>query len=398
MESAFRRPSMPWREVSIMDERREFVRLAMLEGANRRELCRRFGIHPDTGYKWLGRWTADEGLADRSRRPHSSPGRTEAATEERIVALRDARPAWGARKIASRLADKGMACPAISTVHQVLRRHGRVAKPLGGAAATRRFEMAAPNLLWQMDFKGWVRLADETRCHPLTVVDDHSRYDLCLEACANERGDTVRGRLEHTFRRYGLPNAFFVDNGTPWGDPSGERWTRFSVWLLKLGIDLIHSRPYHPQSRGKNERFHRTLQAEVFALHRLRDLADAQRAFDAWREVYNFERPHEALGQQVPASRYRPSTRAMPDRLPTVEYDAHEIVRTVSTTKHYVSFKGRLWKVPQAFGGERLAIRPLTIDGRYGAFFGAHKVANIDLTNPECVGDVSEQMSVMSPD
>lgn len=389
---------MPWREVSMMDERGEFVRLAMQEGANRRELCRRFGIHPDTGYKWLGRWTADEGLGDRSRRPHSSPARTEAALEERIVAVRDAHPAWGARKIASCLARAGIGSPAISTVHAVLRRHGRVIAPGGGGAASQRFEMAAPNLLWQMDFKGWVRLADETRCHPLTVVDDHSRYDLCLEACGDERGDTVRGRLERTFRRYGLPEAFFLDNGTPWGDPSGERWTRFSVWLLKLGIAVIHSRPYHPQSRGKNERFHRTLKAEIFALRRLRDLAEAQRVFDAWREVYNFERPHEALGQKVPASRYRPSARSMPDRLPTVVYDAHEIVRLVPATKAYVSFKGRLWKVPQAFCGERLAIRPMTTDGQFGVFFGANQVANIDLTNKKCVGHVSEQVSVMSPD
>src|SRR5260221_55599 len=225
---------MPWREVSVMEQRREFVRLAMQEGANRRELCRRFGIHPDTGYKWLSRWQADQDLADRSR------------------------------------------------------------------------------------------------------------YALCLQACADQRGDTVRSRLELTFRRYGLPEAFFVDNGTPWGDPSGERWTRFSVWLLKLGINVVHSRPYHPQSRGKNERFHRTLKAEVFALRSFRDLAETQRAFDAWREVYNYERPHEALGQQVPASRYRPSLRPMPDRLPAPEYDSHEIVRTVSATTAYVSFKGRL--------------------------------------------------------
>jgi hypothetical protein len=231
----------------------------------------------------------------------------------------------------------------------------------------------------------------------LTVVDDHSRYDLCLQACADQRGDTVRGRLERTFRHYGLPEAFFVDNGTPWGDPSGERWTRFAVWLLKLGIGVIHSRPYHPQSRGKNERFHRTLDAEVFALRRFRDLAETQRAFDAWREVYNFERPHEALGQQVPASRYRPSQRPMPDRLPAPEYDSHEIVRTVSATKAYVSFKGRLWKVPAAFCGERLAIRPTSSDARYGVFFAAHQVAAIDLTGRKSVGHVSEQVSAMSP-
>ena len=263
---------MPWREVSVMEQRREFVRLAMQEGANRRELCRRFGIHPDTGYKWLSRWQADQDLADRSRRPHSSPQRTDREIEKRILAVRDAHPAWGARKIVRCLELENQSSPTFSTVHEILRRSDRIKAPLGGPVASQRFEMLAPNLLWQMDFKGWVRLGNDAQCHPLTVVDDHSRYDLCLQACADQRGDTVRSRLELTFRRYGLPEAFFVDNGTPWGDPSGERWTRFSVWLLKLGINVIHSRPYHPQSRGKNERFHRTLKARRDAA-RLRCLA-----------------------------------------------------------------------------------------------------------------------------
>ena len=261
----------------------------------------------------------------------------------------------------------------------------------------RRFEKEAPNLLWQMDFKGHLRLSGGGACHPLTVVDDHSRYALCLAACADERGETVRGRLEGTFRHYGLPAAFFVDNGSPWGDSSGQRWTRLCVWLLKLGVEVIHSRPYHPQSRGKNERFHRTLKAEVFALRRFRDLAEVQRAFDAWRTIYNLERPHEALGQEVPASRYRPSSRSMPDRLPEVDYDEGEILRTVPTTKDYVSFKGRPWKVPRAFRGERVAIRPLATDGRYGIFFGAHRIASIDLTTRKGVSDVSEHLSAMSP-
>jgi transposase InsO family protein len=388
---------MPWREVSVMEQRREFVRLAMQEGANRRELCRRFGIHPDTGYKWLARWQAKQDLADRSRRPHASPQRTDKQIEQRVIAVRDAHPAWGARKIARCLQREGQRPPVVSTVHQILCRSGRVKAPIGGAPASIRFEMTAPNLLWQMDFKGWVRLGNDAQCHPLTVLDDHSRYDLCLQACADQRGDTVRDRLELTFHRYGLPDAFFVDNGTPWGDPSGERWTRFAVWLLKLGIRVIHSRPYHPQSRGKNERFHRTLKAEVLALQSFRDLAETQRAFDAWREVYNFERPHEALEQQVPASRYQSSPRSMPERLPAPEYDSHEIVRTVPATKAYVSFKGRLWKVPQAFRGERLAIRPTDDDGKYGVFFAAHQVATIDLTGGKSVGHVPEQVSVMSP-
>lgn len=389
---------MPWREVSKMDERREFVELAKQEGANRRALCRRFGIHPDTGYKWLERWRSEGELADRSRRPHSSPGRTDSAMEARILAVRDAHRAWGARKIVGYLAGDGIAAPACSTVHEILRRHDRIVAPAGGAAAGQRFEKPAPNLLWQMDFKGWVALGDGNRCHPLTVLDDHSRYDLCLQACANEQGLTVQSRLDLTFRRYGLPEAFFVDNGGPWGGSSGQRWTRLGVWLLKLGIAVLHSRPYHPQSRGKNERFHRTLKAEVFALRRFRDLAEVQRAFDEWRTVYNFERPHAALGQEVPASRYRPSPRAMPDRLPEVEYDAGEIVRKVPTTKDYISFKGRRWNVPRAFRGERLAIRPLAKDGQHGIYFGAHRIAAIDLTSNESVGHVSEQVSAMSPD
>jgi len=388
---------MPWREVSVVEQRREFIALAMQEGANRRELCRRFGIHPDTAYKWLARGQAGEDLTDRSRRPLSSPARTSAAIESAILAVRDAHPAWGARKIARCLERDGMPPPAASTVHAVLARHGRVVPPPGGARAEGRFERAAPNQLWQMDFKGWKPLADGGRCHPLTIIDDHSRYDLCLAACANEQGRTVQGHLEHTFRRYGLPDAFFVDNGSPWGDSSGQRWTRLGVWLLKLGVGVLHSRPYHPQGRGKNERFHRTLEAEVFALRRLRNLAEAQQDFDRWRLVYNCERPHEALGQEVPASRYRPSSRSMPEHLPQVEYQPNEIVRKVPTSNDYISFNGRRWKVPQAFRGERVAIRALPTDGRYGVFFGAHPIAEINLTSQKGVGDVSEQVSVMSP-
>jgi transposase InsO family protein len=381
-----------------MEQRREFVRLAMQEGANRRALCRRLGIHPDTGYKWLGRWASgDQELCDRSRRPHASPARSTAAMEARVLTVRDAHPAWGARKIARCLEREGVTPPALSTVHEILRRHGRVVPPPGAPRATQRFEKPAPNLLWQMDFKGWVPLSNGVRCHPLTMVDDHSRYVPCLKACANEQSNTVQGHLATAFRRHGLPDAIFVDNGPPWGDSSGQRWTRLCVWLLKLGVEVLHSRPYHPQSRGKNERFHRTLKDEVFALRRFRDLAEVQRAFDHWREVYNFERPHEALGQEVPASRYRPSARSMPDRLPQVEYNEHEIVRTVGRTKDYVSFKGRLWKVPKAFHGERVAIRPLNADGRYGIYFASHQIAAIDLTNEKGVGHVSEHLSTISP-
>ncbi len=367
---------MPWQEVSAMEQRKEFVRLAG-EGVNRRELCRRFGIHPSTAYKWLGRG-AD--LADRSRRPHTSPRRTAEAIEARILELRALHPVWGARKIQRCVAREGLAAPAPSVVHAILQRHGKIDLTQKDASARLRFEMEAPNKLWQMDFKGWVRLSSGEVCHPLTVLDDHSRYAVGLQACANEQGVTVQSRLERIFLRYGLPDAFFVDNGTPWGDSAGARWTKFGVWLLKLGVDLIHSRPYHPQSRGKNERFNRTVLDEVLALKRFDSFHEVQCAFDAWRHVYNLERPHQALGLDVPASRYRPSTRSMPSRLPEVEYDDGETVRSVPTTKDYISFKGRHFKVPQAFRGERVAIRPLSSDGSFGIYFAAHLIVTIDLT------------------
>lgn len=390
---------MPWMEVSAMEQRREFVRLAMMEGSNRRELCRRFGISAEVGYKWLARSRSGDGeLADRSRRPHTSPGHSSAEIEAAVLAMREAHPVWGARKIKACLERQGLVTPAASTVHRILCRHGRIEPfPQAPGKAWLRFEREQPNQLWQMDFKGWIRLSGGEKCHPLTIVDDHSRFSPCLKACADQQGLTVKPLLEETFRRYGLPQAFFVDNGAPWGEPGGDRWTRLCVWLLKLGVEVLHSRPYHPQSRGKIERFHRSLAAEVLDLQSFKDFAQIQRAFDRWREVYNYERPHEALDQKTPNTRYRYSPRAMPDHPTDPEYDSGEIVRAVSTTKAYVRFKGRLWRVPKAFCGERLAIRPMNTDGLYGVFFASHRVASIDLTRSQSVSHVPEQVSAMSP-
>ena len=389
---------MPWREVSVMEQRAEFLRLAMLEGANRRELCRRFGISPDTGHKWLRRLAAGEtDLTDRSRRPLSSPRQTDDAIAARVLAIRDEHPAWGARKLAACLKREGLTSPAASTVHAILRRGDRLKGTEGAGKALTRFEMEAPNQIWQMDFKGWNKLADGTRYHPLTVVDDHSRYLVCLQACERQTDETVRGHLETVFRHHGLPEVMFVDNGPPWGSSGGEHWTRFGVWLLKLGVAVRHSRPYHPQGRGKNERLHRTLNAEVMSLQTFRDIRDVQKSFDAWRPVYNNERPHEELDMAVPKDRYRPSPRSMPTPAREPEYDAGEIVRTVSTTKAYIRFKGRPWPVSKAFRGERLAIRPRGKDGQYGIFFGAHRIGKIDLTAETRVSHVCEQVSALSP-
>ena len=257
---------MPFREVSAVELREEFVRLAGQAGANVRELCRRYGISPTTGYKWLARHASGggEGLADRSRRPHTSPGQTAAAIEARIVALRDRHPAWGARKLRRRLQDLGIeGLPGISTVNTILSRHGRL-DPAASAKhkAFIRFEKAAPNELWQMDFKGHFALR-QGRCHPLTVVDDHSRFAIGLQACADEQWTTVQAALTALFRRYGLPWRMLADNGAPWGDDADTPHTRLTVWLLRLDVPLSHGRPYHPQTQGKAERFHRSLVEEV---------------------------------------------------------------------------------------------------------------------------------------
>jgi transposase InsO family protein len=375
---------MPWKEVCAMDQRIEFVRLAEQEGANRRELCRRFGISPQTGYKWLQRSAAggDGWAATLSRRPHESPGRVADVLEAAVLRVRDEHPAWGARKILHFLARGGWTMPAASTVHAILARHDRITTP-GPQPAKGRFELPAPNLIWQMDFKGRFLLRDGQHwCHPLTVVDDHSRYAICLQACDNEKGSTVQHELSRVFRRYGMPEAFLVDNGPPWGNGPERGWTWLGVWLLKLGVDVIRARPYHPQTRGKNERFHRSLKAEVLSLQNFRHLSDTQKAFDRWRQLYNFERPHQALDFNVPASRYSLSSRAMPERLPRIDYAASDIVRRVGPSKAYISFKGHLWKMPKAFLGEYVALRPLRKDGHFSVHFAAKQIATIDLHNP----------------
>src|SRR5205807_4484324 len=149
-----------------------------------------------------------------------------------------------------------------------------------------RFERAAPNELWQMDYKGHFATR-AGRCHPLTVVDDHSRYAVGLRACGDERGGTVQAELTAIFRQYGLPERMLMDNGSPWGSDALHRHTWLTVWLLELGVAVSHGRPYHPQTQGKDERFHRTLTAEVIGRRAFADLAECQRRFDAWRVVYN---------------------------------------------------------------------------------------------------------------
>jgi transposase InsO family protein len=362
--------------------RREFVSLARQPGANLSELCRRYGISRKTGHKWRDRGDL---LEERSRRPHQSPTRTAEAIEATLLALRDQFPDWGARKLRRYLHDRGeLALPSVSTITAILRRHGRITPAASEAAQPwQRFEHAQPNALWQMDFKGHVAMT-QGRCHPLTVLDDHSRFNLVLHACARETFEDVRGPLEQCFRRYGLPQRISCDNGPPWGTMQREdRLTRLGVWLIQLGVRLTHARPCHPQTNGKDERFHRTLKSGVLHGRVLQDLADAQRAFDAFREVYNHQRPHQALDLAVPVSRYHPSARAYPEVLPPIDYDPALPVRKVDVNGR-IDFLGQRYHIAKALRGFRVALQPdAERDGRHVVYFSHQPVRTIDLTSPD---------------
>lgn len=366
-----------------MSLRREFLFLASQPGSNFSELCQRFGSSRKTGYKWLQRYqqSGATGLHDRSRRPQHSPRRTQPAVEQQVLAIRD-QYGWGARKIKWCIERKGQEAVAKSTVHAILRRHGRVIPlPNSVAGGYQRFEHERPNQLWQMDFKGHFRLGNGARCHPLTVLDDHSRYSLCLQACRNEQTETVQQQLTATFRRYGLPERMLMDNGSPWGNDLEHQYTPLTVWLLRLGIGVSHSRPYHPQTQGKDERFHRSLKVEVLAQRIYGDFGCMQTRFDQWRDCYNHVRPHEALGMAVPASRYQLSHRSFPEQLPPLEYGAIDQVRKVQIDGS-ISFRNREFRVAKAFRGHPVALRPTTQDGVYEIYFATHRISAIDLRQP----------------
>lgn len=386
---------MPWKECDAVSLREEFVILALAPEANVARLCRRFGISRKTGHKWLARFieAGPAGLVDRSRRPRASPTRTDGSVAAAVVALRTEHPAWGGRKIRARLIALGHRhVPAASTITGILHRHGLIHPDASAKARPwTRFEHPAPNDLWQMDFKGHFPLSRGGRCHPLTVLDDHSRYALCVRACGDEQASTVRAHLTDLLRRYGLPRAMLADNGPPWGSDAAHPETVLTVWLMRLGIRVTHGRPYHPQTQGKEERFHRTLEAEVLSGRSFGDLAESERAFEGWRGVYNHERPHEALGMAVPASRYAVSGRAYPEVPPPIDYGPGATVRQVQQggVMHY---GGGTWRVGKAFVSQPVAVRPTATDGVLGVYFCHQRIAQIDLRagdSRRVVGSVS---------
>lgn len=365
-----------------MSLRIEFVTLVEQGGISFAEACRRFGISRPTGYTWWTRYRAEgwAGLADRSRRPSHSPDQTPVALEQAVLALRDVHPTWGGRKLHTVLQRQGWdGVPSASTITAILRRHARLdPERTHSRGPWQRFVHAQPNDLWQLDFKGHFSVATG-RCHPLTALDDCSRYVLGLFACANEQDQTVRAHLTSLFRRYGLPRRVLTDNSGPWGSTqAAQPLTRLSVWLLRLDIAVWHGRHYHPQTQGKVERVHRTIDADLLQHQGYPSLPDAQQAFSDWRQTYNHLRPHDALNLAVPAARYQSSPRAFPEVLPPLAYADGDIVRVVRQMGE-ISYQRTLYRISQSLSGQPIALRPTLTDGVLAVHFAHHRLGELNL-------------------
>ncbi len=362
---------MPWKERTPMSLREEFVASVLSCEQSMSALCRRYHISRKTGYKWLKRAQSGSPLEDHSRRPHTIGNRTAPEMEALILDCRAAHPAWGPRKLKRFLEDRGTdGLPSKSTIANILQRNGCI-DPAEAQKHTpwKRFERSYPNALWQMDFKGEFCMLDGNKCYPLTILDDHSRYSLCLEAMENQRYERFYPVFTRVLQEFGLPREILCDHGKPWSDSKGGI-TQFDVWMMQLGILPIHGRMLHPQTQGKEERFHRTMKAELLKHRPMLDLGDAQKAFASWRQEYNYERPHEALDMNCPIHRYTPSKRTMPETLKEPEYDAGTKLRKVNY-KGYVSILRKRYYLSEALVGKLLSLRDGADDTvilSYGAF------------------------------
>jgi len=371
---------MPWQEESSVSQRQHFFNLWESNSHTVTDLCNLFGISRKTGYKWIKRGLeqSKNGFDDRSKRAIYSPIKTQGEMECLIIALRKKYPDWGGRKIKRLLETDGhKKIPAASTITQILKRHGLLESPSSTTKKRIRFEHEYPNSLWQIDFKGHFAMSQK-RCHPLTVLDDHSRFNIVLKACGMETRKVVTTALIEAFERYGLPDRMTMDNGSPWGNKMHGRYTKLTVWLMNLGIKVSHSRPYNPQTQGKDERFHRTLKAEVLARQHFINLIDCQKTFDEWREVYNYIRPHEALKLEVPASRYKVSERRYENQIAEFEYCDDSIMRKVNRSGA-ISYKSQKCFLGEAFSGHWVAIKRTINQNKYEVYYRHQRVAKISL-------------------
>ncbi|MHC4166843.1 MAG: IS481 family transposase [Planctomycetota bacterium] len=337
------------------------------------EACREFSISRPTGYKWLRRFERDgvEGLKDRSRMPLHVCS-TSAQMVAAIISERTRRK-WGARKIHKRLQTLGNNPPSERTVNRVLKRAGLQASHKREQTPSQRFERSDPNALWQMDHKSAVRGRWRSRAVPFVVLDDHSRYLLCLRSLANKGLDSTWSCLWNLFGEVGLPDSILSDNDMVFAGRNGP--SQIEARLMRLGIDVIHGRPYHPETQGKVERFNGTLERELLRDGYFEEPSDLQEGFDRFRYEYNFERPHEALDLEVPASRYVPSTRCRPAVLPAVCYPERALLRKVESSGR-ISFRNERIDVGCGLAGQWVELRET--DFGYDVHYGQYRILGFE--------------------
>jgi transposase InsO family protein len=378
---------MPWQETDVVDQRKEFV-LRVIRGAERfGDVCREYGISRKTGYKWKERFLLEglSGLGDESRRPKTSPAELSEAMVCEIIRLKMAHPGWGPRKLRAVLARTGSPSelPSESSFKRVLdkaglveRRRRRTASEQGRVTTPMKPER--PNQVWTIDFKGWWYTRNKSRFEPLTIRDAFSRYVLCAQALDNACTDTVREAMARVFEKHGLPEVIRSDNGSPFaarGSPLGL--SRLSAWWLTLGINLDRIAPGRPDQNGGHERMHRDVAVEVEARAEP-DPATQQAALDVWRETFNDERPHEALGMRTPKDVYQLSPRKYDPAPVELEYPAGHLVRKISShgdvklTNHQLHVSG-------ALTGCEVGLEPITSD-RYAVWFCRLRLGELDLS------------------
>ena len=371
---------MPWKGQTMEERREEFVRRALEKEENKSALCREYGISRPTGDKWIKRFLCGETMCDQSKAPLKTPHKTSVETESAVVELRRKHPAIGAKKLKRMLENRGLPAPAYSTINAILHRNGLITKEASEAATPYiRFEKELPNDMWQADFKGHLAINDGTRCYPLTLLDDHSRFCLCIDAKENERCEGAQESFLRAFERHGLPDTILCDNGNPWGTVQSVGYTKFEAWLMDLGILTIHGRAYHPQTQGKEERFNGTLKRERLKYREYENSEHAQRDFDEYREFYNYERPHHALCLDTPSTHYSNSERKLPQRIEDWEYGTDIKERQIKT-HGYLSFDGRGYFISEAFGDRRVGlIESKTKRGQFYVLYRQFCIAKLDV-------------------
>lgn len=348
---------MPWKGQTMGELREDFVLRVLLGEQSKSSLCREYGISRPTGDKWVKRYQRGEPMKNQSRAPFHTPNRTSKVTEAAIVALRQKHPAIGAKKIKRMLENKGEFAPAYSTINAIFHRNGLITKDASIAATPHiRFEKEYPNEMWQTDFKGHFVMNNGKRCHPLSILDDHSRFCLCIEANENEKHKSTRESFQMVFEKYGLPDSLLCDNGNPWGTAQSIGYTKFETWLMDYGILTIHSRVRHPQTLGKEERFNGTLKRERLRYREYENHAHAQCDFDEYREFYNYERPHHALELGLPFERYNFSKRKVSKCIDEWVYDSDVIVRQIKSTG-YLTFRNQGYFISEAFAGKTIGLK-----------------------------------------